>query len=298
MTNITRFSAKRRGAPTLSTVTKTLAALLISASPLAWSGAWVSEKGTGYAKVAYSYYNADDVFGSGGDDLGEFTGQNASYYAEHGLGNNFAVYGTLLYQDLEQSDAAGVTTTSSGFGDTELGIRYQWQAQPFVLSTSFLVKLPFLYDEDDELPRGNGQEDYELRVLIGKSLNQYGYLGFEAGYRLRTDTPSDEYRYLIEYGISVNDNLYLRTKLDGVKSANNADRISADEGDNSTSTGNLSITPEFDLGKLELTAGWNFGTKASRANGGWGVEFTYNHDLYGDTTLQGNGFQIGLTRVY
>ncbi|WP_086932814.1 hypothetical protein [Agarilytica rhodophyticola] len=264
--------------------------LLYTLSQAAWSGAWVPQKGDGYAKIGYADYSADDFFGNN-DDLGEFNGVNISYYGEQGLGNNIGIFGSLLYQDLEQIDSSGNLTESSGFGDTELGIRYQWQASPFVFSTSFTVKLPFLYDEDDELPRGNGQEDYELRFLIGRSLNQYGYFGIEAGYRLRVDEPSDEYRYLIEYGFNVNDNLYLRTKIDAIESAGNADTAST-----GTNT-NLSITPEFDLGRLELTAGWNFG-EANTSNGRWGIEFTYNKDLYGDNALKGDGFQIGLTRAY
>lgn len=264
--------------------------LLYTISQSAWSGAWVPKEGDGYSKIGYADYSATDFFGTN-DDLGEFSGVNISYYGEQGLGNNIGVFGTLLYQDLEQTDSSGNRTESSGFGDTELGIRYQWQGSPFVFSTSFTVKLPFLYDEDDELPRGNGQEDYELRFLIGRSLNQFGYFGIEAAYRLRTDDPSDEYRYLIEYGFSVNDNLYLRSKIDAIESAGNADITGVD------TTTNLSITPEFDLGRLELTAGWNFGD-ANTSNGRWGIEFTYNKDLYGDNTLKGDGFQIGLTRAY
>lgn len=263
-----------------------LITLIMICLPMAsWSGAWVPSKGNGYAKLAYAYYNADDVFGSGLDD-GEFTGINYSFYGEQGLGNNFAVFGTVLYQDLEQT-TAGVATESSGFGDLELGLRYQWQAEPFVFSTSFLVKLPNLYDEADELPRGNGQEDYELKFQIGKSLNQYGYYGVEFGYRMRTAAPSDEYRYLLEYGINVNKNFYLRSKLDGIKSVENAD-TAAD-------SANLILAPEFDLGKLELTAGWTFGQAKDTS---WGVELTYNHDLYGDDTLRGNGFQVGIARKY
>ena len=49
----------------------------------------------------------------------------------------------------------------------------------------------------------------------------YGYIGAEAGYRFRSEDPSDEYRYLLEYGISAGDNLYFRTKLDGTESAGN-----------------------------------------------------------------------------
>jgi len=270
----------------------TFSATIILASALfstqASAGAWVAEKGKGYTKVGISDYSATEFFGEQ-PDLGEFEGSSVSFYGEYGLGSNWGIYTSVLYQDIEQTNASGESTSNSGLGDLDIGLKYQWQADPFVLSTSFAVKLPNLYDEDDELPLGNGQEDYEFRVLLGKSLNRYGYLGFELGYRFRTDEPSDEIRYLIEYGVNLSENFYLRTKLDGIESANNADVSAA--------IGNLSVTPEFNIGKLELTAGWNFG-KADSSGKRWGAEITYTDDLYGDDTLSGDGVQIGLTRVF
>ena len=264
----------------------TLAIALFSSQ--ANAGAWVADKGTGYSKIGISDYSATDFFGEQ-PDLGEFEGTSVSFYGEYSLGSNWGIYTSALYQDIEQTNANGESTSNSGLGDLDIGLKYQWQANPFVLSTSFAVKLPNLYDDDDELPLGNGQEDYEFRVLLGKSLNRYGYLGFELGYRFRTDEPSDEIRYLIEYGVNLSENLYFRTKLDGIESAENAD--------SSAAIGNLSVTPEFNIGKLELTAGWNFG-KADSSGKRWGAEITYTDDLFGDDTLQGDGIQIGLTRVF
>ena len=255
------------------------------------AGAWVGAEGHGYNKVAYAYYKADEFRGDN-EDFSEFIGQNTSYYGEYGLGNNFAVYGQLLYQDLKQTNAQGIVETNSGFGDTELGLRYQWQAQPFVLSTSLLVKVPYLYDETDELALGNGQEDIEFKVLLGKSLNEYGYFGVEFGYRYRTEAPSDEYRYLIEYGFNINKNLYLRAKLDGVLSANNADELVQDP---ILFSDNLSITTEYDSGKLELTTGWMFNPSSQKK---YGLELTYTNDLYGKNTLKGNSLQLGFTMEY
>ncbi len=257
-------------------------------SSQAFSGAWVPEAGSGYNKFGYSDYNADEFFGND-DSLIEFSGVNYSFYGEYGLAKDIAVFGTILYQDVEQINAEGQFSESSGLGDAEIGLRFQWQAEPFVVSTSILAKLPYLYDENDSLPRGNGQEDLEFRVLIGKSLNEYGYFGVEAGYRYRADSPSDEYRYLIEYGFNVSENFYLRTKVDSTISAGNADFIN--------NNSNLSINPEFDLTKAELTAGWTFGDSSAKGDK-WGLELTYRQDVSGDNTLEGDGFEIGITRVF
>jgi len=263
-------------------------------SHVVFAGAWVPAKGEGYSKIAVSSYEADESF-SEKKSGSKFKGQNTSYYGEYGLGNDFAVFGTLLYQDLEQTDELGTTTASKGFGDTEIGVRYQWFSDSYVLSSSLLFKTPALYDKHDELPRGNDQEDYEFKMLLGKSLNQYGYLGTELGYRLRTDAPSDEIRYLLEYGFSANDNLYFRTKLDGIQSVENADKTPTSS---NSSIINLSATPEYDLGKMELTAGWQFGKPRPRSETRWGLEFTYNRDLYGAHTLKGDGVQVGITAVF
>ena len=271
---------------------------LISLTPILLStfslsvqaGAWVPEQGQGYGKLGEQIYKADDFFG-GSSDVHEFRGNNLSFYGELGLGNNNAIYGTILAQDIEQTDTAGNKVSSSGLGDVEVGIRHQWSSDPVVFATSFLVKLPYFYDEDEALPRGNGQLDYEVRALVGKSLYPYGYAGFELGYRVRTESPSDEIRYLLEYGYSFNDHLYFRTKLDGILSAENADSTG-------TASGNLSLTPEYDLTKWELTAGWNFDPSQNDKNKRWGVELTYTDEVSGDNTLKGDAIQLGITRVF
>jgi len=257
-------------------------------SSQAHAGAWVLDKGDSYHKVGVTDYSASSFFGDNAD-LDVFDGTNLSYYGEWGLGNNWGVFTSVLYQDISQTNTVGETVQNDGLGDLDIGVKYQWQAQPFVLSTQLLAKLPYLYDEDDTLPLGNGQEDIEAKVLIGKSLGSLGYFGIELGYRFRTDAPSDEIRYLIEYGVSFNDNFYFRTKLDGIESANNADVVFVEGG-------NLSQTNEFDVGKLELTLGWNFGQAGNDSR--WGTEITYTEDIFGDNTLEGDGIQIALTRTF
>jgi len=269
----------------LSVATTLLSTLFLSSGVSA--GAWVGAEGTGYIKLGFANFTSDTYRGNN-PSFEEFDGDNTSLYAEYGLGHNFAIYGSLLHQSFEQTDAVTGTSSASGFGDTELGIRYQWQANPFVLSTSFLVKSPFLYEQSDGL--GNAQEDYEAKVLIGKSLNEYGYFGVEMGYRFRTGAPSDEYRYLMEYGFSVNENLYLRTKLDGILSAENA------ENTNLINTGNLSNPLEYDSGKLELTAGYNFNN--NNFFKGFGIELTYTQEIYGKNILEGDSIQLGITQVF
>lgn len=273
----------------MHTVHSRLLLFFILAVPVsAFAGAWVPSVGSGYQKFALNYFEADDFFGEN-DEFESFESEFISYYFEVGVAKDLAVFGSLPLQDLSQT-IGGQETSSFGLGDVELGLRYNLINGPFVLSTAFTFKAPYFYDEDAELPRGNGQEDFEGRLLFGKSLNEYGYFGIEAGYRFRTDDPSDEFRYLIEYGFNATENLYFRTKLDGIQAIGNA-TVSEDI------FGNLSTPVQFDLGRLELTTGWNFGKPRSAGSSRWGLEFTYTRDLYGNNTLQGNTFQVGLTYV-
>lgn len=254
------------------------------------AGAWVPKSGSGYSKFSYTFFNADQTFGDV-EDFSEFTGQNYSYYGEYGLKDeNWAVFGSVLVQDLEQIDGSNQETSSAGFGDLEIGLRYQWTLDSaWVFSTAGILKLPHLYDEDDELPRGNGQTDFEYRFLLGRGLGRLGYFGLEAGYRFRFQEPSDEFRYLVEYGFNLSRNLYFRTKLDVIKSINNAEAAEGGTGNN------LTLAPEFDLGKNEITLGWNFKNGSSRTPG---IEFTFTNDVFGDNTLKGEAYQIGYTISY
>lgn len=246
-----------------------------------FAGAWVPDVGKGYHKLGFDSFNANDVFG-GNPDFQRFDKEAIVYYGEFGIASDWALFYSIPYQNFSQQ-FADVETSSSGIGDVDIGLRYNWTTEPFVISTSFLFKAPFFYDEDEALPLGNGQEDYEFRIQLGKSLGKYGYYGVEAGYRFRADDPSDEFRYLLEYGASFNKNWYFRTKLDGLASANNA---------SSFATQNFSITPEFDLGNLEVTTGWQFDSASENR---WGIELTWTGAIYGDNILQGNNIQLALT---
>ena len=51
-----------------------------------------------------------------------------------------------------------------------------------------LVKIPETYDEDDDVPLGNGEYEFEGRLLYGKSMWPVipGYVNLEAAYRKRS----------------------------------------------------------------------------------------------------------------
>ena len=268
--------------------------LLAAWTSHAHAGAWTQKAGGMYNRLAVNYAVITEQFDASGTRVpsannGEFTDWNITYYGERGLTDRLTLVGSLPLKFLqEQSDTASGTRTlrNTGLGDLDLGVRYRLLAEPAVVSVSVLGKFPYLYDENrasaiGPVP-GNGQFDTEARLLVGRSLYPYGYGGIEVGYRYRTEEPSDEYRYLVEYGGRFTPALYARTKLDGIKSVKNADRVTAP-----SMGGNPTLSPEFDLGKLELTMGYAPG-------GRWSSEFTYTGVLYGKNTGAGSMLQLAV----
>ena len=132
-------------------------------------------------------------------------------------------------------------TESTGIGDVDFGLRYNLVDSDWVVSTQLLYKAPFFYSEDNDLPLGNGQSDIELRLQLGRSLYPYGYLGLEAGFRYRDEDPSDEFRFLAEYGFDLSEKVYLRTKVDVILATESTDIVVQTDG-------NPLFPSAFDLG--------------------------------------------------
>ena len=188
--------------------------------------------------------------------------------------------------DLE-NESGGQETSGSGVGDIDLGLKYRLIDGPVIVSVQGLFKAPYLYSENSELPLGNGQEDFEGKLLFGKSFGELGYGGLEVGYRVRTEDPVDEFRYLVEYGFDLNDRTYLRTKLDGIHAASSTDT----EFTTPAAAVNPQLPLEFDLGRLEYTAGY-------KLNDTFAAEITGTTAIYGDNTLKGTNVQFAIVSTF
>ena len=194
-----------------------------------FAGAWTAKQNAFYEKLAFNYYYSHETFDSTGSrggtpNGGKFTDYNISNYFEYGLLDNLTVINSLTYKWLENEDSTS-RTKGIGLGDIDLGLRYKLldSDKIGIVSTQLLVKIPGAYGRNDPLPLGNGQFDTELRLLYGRSLYPLipGYGNAEIGYRWRADGPSDEVRYLIEFGVDITKSIYTRAKLDGTLSVDN-----------------------------------------------------------------------------
>lgn len=248
-----------------------------------YGGAWTMGKGHMYNKLAFNYFKSTNFYDQDGDRhglpySGEFRDLNLNWYQEIGLTDRITFLSSFYYKWL-RDDNHYVYTRSNGMTDFDLGLKVNLFKEPVVLSLQGLFKVKGPYDSHETPGLGNDQNDFELRLLLGKSLYPLPmYLGLEAGYRWRFEDPSDDWRYLVEIGGDFTSWMYGRVKLDGLVSANNADK---EETAYTNATGaNITLTPEFDLIKLETTLGFHFTRK-------WGLEFSYTPTIYGENTAAG-----------
>ena len=230
--------------------------ILLSVS-ICFAGAWTQSKGGLYDRVSFNYYYADDEFTSSGradfPSNGNFKDFHVSNYIEYGLTDRLTLINSLFYKTIRKEDDQ-VKQHTSGLGDVDVAAKYKIAEGPWgIVSGQALVKIPGPYDEDISLPLGNKQWDVEARLLYGKSLYPHipGYVNFEIAYRVRFGDPSDELRYLAEFGMDFTKRFYGRVKLDGIYSMNN--------GEDFDNSGNPTITNNFNLGKFgdNLASGLN-----------------------------------------
>jgi hypothetical protein len=232
-----------------------------------------------YERIAFNDYYAGSEFGGNQNGFKYFNDMNISNYAEYGLTNRITLINALYYKFDEKKDDYG-DVHANGLGDVDLGVKGKVAEGSWgVLSTQGLVKIPGPYDKYGQLPLGNGQYDLELRTLYGRSLWPIipGYCNFEIGYRWRFDGPSDEFRYLIEFGMDITPAIYGRIKLDGILSMNN--------GNTSSNPSNPAYANSFDLGKLDMALGYKI-TKT------YGMEICYTPEIYGSNTTQGATYTL------
>jgi hypothetical protein len=302
--------------------------ILYSWSTMLWAGAWSMNQGGVYAKFSVNHYYTNYTFTDGGGIQRlpkgtTFTDNNTTFYLEYGITDRLTLSGTVPYKWLrstyqrqitvgDQTKTQHMVTHWNGFGDMELGLKYCFLTEPFVSSVQFLYKNAWLYNSGEKIPPGNNQDDYELRLLFGKSLWPFpGYCGAEFGYRWRSQAPSDEYRYLLEFGMNLTQKLSWRIKLDGIKSVQNAelpvspkpvttayiDYATGQVIKTSTNTSNQAVSAnpslglQYDLGKLEFTTSYQIAKR-------WFCEVSYTNYPYGKNISPGDQYTFALVYYF
>ena len=293
-----------------------------------YAGAWCEPQGAFYGKLSINRYTTDKTFTSNSsqDHLangGKFYDTNMTFYGEYGLHDRLTLSCSLPYKWLRSSSwndytendvdkRRYVATHYTGPGDVEAGLKLGLIKEPFVGSVQFLYKNAGLYTNREKILPGNNQSDYEIRLLAGKSLWPFpGYCGLEAGYRFRTKAPSDEFKYLIEFGMDIFGPLSLRVKLDGTKSMHNARRIptptparsayvdyatgqvivSSSSDAAAQASSNPSLGLQYDLGKLETAL-------CFKLTNSWFTELSYTAYPYGKNISSGCQYSFAIVYYF
>jgi protein XagA len=251
------------------------------------AGAWTFDKGKSYHRCELNVYDADENYATDGDTAdmagnGNFRDINLKYYLEYGITGHTTLITSLYYKYLVKEDDFHKDQTW-GIGDIEWGLKHSlWQGYGGVLSTQGLVKIPAAYDDDDNVPLGDGRYDGEIRLLYGQSLWKLfpGYGNVEVAYRFREGDARDQIRYVIELGSDFGERWYGRVKLDGTAGLYNDEDILDDQG-------NPTATENYDLGKLDMAIGF-------KINARWGLEAGYTPTLYGENTAAGATWTIAV----
>jgi len=245
------------------------------------------KKGNLYERISFNYYFTNKDYNLNGDVVdfannGSFSDYNINNYLEYGLNDNLTIINSFYLKRLRKNDYT-IEQKTYGIGDIDIGAKMQiMKLAGGVLSGQMLTKIPWAYEKDNKLPLGNGQFDFEIRLLYGHTLYPIisGYCNFEAGYRWRLEEPSDEIRYLIEIGLDITKEIYGRVKLDGV--------LSADNGKDIYLNGNPTATNNYDIGKIDAVIGY-------KINKSWGLEAGYIPSIYGKNIAKGSTYTLAIT---
>lgn len=195
---------------------------ILAAWQPARSGAWTQKKNGYYLKFSANYLTTDKERNFTGQKFpifherlnftnATFQEANATLYFEYGLASNLTVIASLPLKSLRAErtelgapyfESRRISTTTVGFGDLTLAVRYPLFVAPFVASIQSGVRLPMGYDQnpnDGGPPLGSGEVDAEGHLLVGASLYPF-YVTGGIGYRRRGGVYHDEIVYAGEIG--------------------------------------------------------------------------------------------------
>ncbi|MCG8605655.1 hypothetical protein MJD09_11735 [bacterium] len=193
------------------------------------AGAWTQQKGHYYSKFSLHRFESTSQFLLNGDrqplaDNGRVVDVSFFYYLEYGLFDDLTFVLSVPVKTINFSCAIeGCDNSSSGLGDTVLGLRYRLSQTDWIVSVQTGVKLAPGYETDEDAlesrpPLGDGQTDFEMRLLIGRSvLNYRAYLNFDVGYRARSGEPINEVIYGLEFGYNLSRHYLLAGQLSGIR---------------------------------------------------------------------------------
>ena len=257
------------------------------------AGAWTQKKHHFYSKLSLHRFESRSQFLLNGDrqtllDNGRVLDVSVFYYLEYGLYDDLTFILSTPVKVINFSCAIeGCDDSSSGIGDATFGLRYKLSEKSWVVAVQSAVKIAPGYETDEEEldsrpPLGDGQTDFEMRLLLGRSvLNHSAYVNFDFGYRARAGVPVDEVIYAAEFGYNLSKYYLLSGQISGVRA------ISEKRSQQDFTIINGMIQNFVGTGALEdfLKAQLQLTYKISPS---WDLSFLFERVLLGRNTSQAN----------
>lgn len=207
-------------------------ALALLATPSLLSAQWAQGQGNVWIKSALFWQNTKKEFGPDGTRRTEPTGKEANSVVVFtdviiGVLPTVDIWVQVPYLDLSVTSPAQ-ELDENGFGDLRTWVR--WQAldlfggsTPVALRAGFKAPVGFQSLDDQVIPVGEGQWDFEVWGEIGHSFwpaPVYSELWIGYRFRERNDllkkTPGDEFTFLVETGVNPIDGTLIKATLDGL----------------------------------------------------------------------------------
>ncbi len=194
-----------------------------------YSGAWTQARGHFYYKLSAIRFKASTQYLLDGERIplannGEVTDLSVYSYLEYGLRDALTlVLAAPLKKTTFDCAIAGCNKSSTGVGDVSFGLRYRLSNTVWVVSLQTDLKVATAYETNEDVldsapPLGDGQTDFDVHVLVGRSiLNYRGYINVDVGYRARAKAPVDEIPFALEAGFNLTKDYVLSALLHGVR---------------------------------------------------------------------------------
>ncbi|MFQ5651294.1 MAG: hypothetical protein ACE5IY_15265 [bacterium] len=196
----------------------------------AYAGAWTQKRGAFFYKLGVLRFESTSQYLLNGEreslsNKGRVIDLSVYHYLEYGLSDELTVIASVPFKKVSFDCAIEeCDKSSSGLADLFLGFRYRLSNRRWIVSIESGLKLAPGYETDEDKldsapPLGDGQTDFDLRLLLGHPLFNYrGYLNIDAGFRTRSGDPVDELPFSLELGLNLTDDYLLIGRLHGVRS--------------------------------------------------------------------------------
>ncbi|AMU97318.1 hypothetical protein [Xanthomonas citri] len=260
-----------------------LGCVLAAAPGAALAGAWTQPQGDTLVIVKALHSDGrgwfDDshhrtTFGDGQqfDGNGRSRQDQLNVYVEHGLTEKLSFIGNFYFSDVGFSNHDAVNgrqqTTTTGFADQEIGLRYALpsaQNDVWRSAVQALVSVPAYGRSKTYHPNnpsansdpalGLGDYGLELRYSRGRGYTlggRNGYVDLGGAVRLRGSAASDELRVDASTGLSLTPSWLLLGELNVIQGLGNG-RVNFDVAGSGGGVGFVATGTNYDLTKLQLS---------------------------------------------